>query len=163
MAGPSSLEVVLVQIAHKSKVLLSSFQVLLVDDCRFQRVLTEILLGRLGITPTIASGGDEAICLDGHRDFDLILMDIQMPGMDGFETTRRIREAQARRERPRRVPVIAYTACQMPLDAELMRRSGMNDAIQKPCSATTMRDCLLHWCPDTVSSSIRRVKSDAHA
>lgn len=142
---------------------MSSLQVLLVDDCPFQRVLTAMLLGRLGITPITASDGDEAIRLEGSQDFDLILMDIQMPGMDGFEATRRIREAEIRRERPRPVPVIAYTACYLPLDAASMKQSGMNDAMQKPCDATAMRDCLVRWCADKVAPSTRRARNVAHA
>jgi CheY-like chemotaxis protein len=149
--------------AQKSTLPFSSLLVLVVDDCPFQRELTGMMLERWGITPIVASDGQEAIHLDGCQDFDIILMDIQMPEMDGFEATRLIREAQSRRKRSRPVPVIAYTACRLPLDAELVRQSGISDALRKPCDATTMRDCLSKWCADKIAPSIRRVRNVAHA
>jgi CheY-like chemotaxis protein len=151
------------QTIQKSQPPCSSLLVLLVDDCPFQRVLTADLLARWGIEPTTAADGEEAIQLDGYQDFDLILMDIQMPGINGFETTRRIREAQSRRQSAPLVPVVAYTASPLPLDPELMKRSGIDDVVQKPCDASTMSDCLARWCAGKFSPLKPRPKSVAHA
>jgi CheY-like chemotaxis protein len=126
-------------------------------------VLTAILLSRWGIVPLTASGGLEAIRLEESHGFDIVLMDIQMPDLDGFETTRRIREAQRLRPCPVTVPVVAYTACMLPLDAELMRLCGIDDALRKPCDPPQMSRCLQRWCAGKFSPTTRRSKNLVHA
>ncbi len=103
--------------------------------------------------PLIATGGCEAISLEQTQDFDIILMDIEMPDLDGFQTTRRIREAQRLRLRPVHPPVVAYTSSKMPIAARLMQFVGIDDVIAKPCDAKTMSRCLQRWCSDKFSSS----------
>jgi CheY-like chemotaxis protein len=127
---------------------LSPLSVLLVDDCAFQRILTTSLLAQWGIVPLVATGGCEAISLEQTQDFDIILMDIEMPDLDGFETTRLIREAQRLRPHPVHPPVVAYTSSKMPIAAKLMEFVGIDDVIAKPCDAGTMSRCLQRWCSD---------------
>jgi len=132
---------------------ISPLSLLLVDDCAVQRVLTTTLLAQWGIVPLVATGGCEAISLEQTQDFDIILMDIEMPDLDGFETTRRIREAQRLRLRPVYPPVVAYTASTMPIAAKLLQFVGIDDVIAKPCDAGTMSRCLQRWCSDKFSPS----------
>jgi CheY-like chemotaxis protein len=137
-----------VPILSKPDSSMSQLSLLLVDDCPFQRVLTTILLARWGIVPLVATGGHEAIRLEQRRAFDIILMDIQMPDLDGFETTRRIREAQRLRRLAVHPPVVAYTASTLPLDPALVQHAGIDDVIAKPCDPGTMGRCLTRWCAD---------------
>ena len=131
----------------------SPLSVLLVDDCPVQRVLTTTLLAQWGIVPVVATGGCEAISLEQSQEFDIILMDIEMPDLDGFETTRRIRAGQRLRLRPVRPPVVAYTSSKMPIAAKLMQFVGIDDVIAKPCDPGTMCRCLQRWCADKFSPS----------
>jgi CheY-like chemotaxis protein len=140
---------------------LSPLSLLLVDDCAVQRVLTTTLLAQWGIVPRVATGGREAISLEQTQEFDIILMDIEMPDLDGFETTRRIREAQRLRPRPVHPPVVAYTASTMPIAAKLLRFVGIDDVIAKPCDAGTMSRCLQRWCSDKFSPSGRPLRASA--
>ena len=76
-----------------------SLRVLLVDDCPMQQLLACALLSRWGVMPQIACDGFEAVLLVGEQDFDIVLMDVEMPVMDGLKATARIRQNE-RRTRP---------------------------------------------------------------
>ena len=80
-------------------------RVLLVDDCPLQRLLGLAFLSRWHITPDIAGGGREAVLLAREQDFDMILMDLDMPEVDGFAATTGIREQERSMGRRKRVPV----------------------------------------------------------
>ncbi len=117
--------------------------VLVVDDNPSNLAFADDLLRRLGITPTLAEDGVEAVALAGARTFDLILMDLQMPLLDGLAATKRIRAAEHERAAAR-VPVLAYTGCAF--DGKLLRDCGLDGVLDKPCSAQALQDCLLRWC-----------------
>jgi CheY-like chemotaxis protein len=120
--------------------------VLVVDDDPANLEFANDSLRTLGITPTLAEDGAEAVALAGARTFDLILMDLQMPVLDGLSATKRIR-ADERERAAARVPVLAYTGCA--LDGRLLRDCGLDGVLNKPCSARALQDCLLRWCaPD---------------
>lgn len=104
------------------------FKILLVEDIEANVTLATIRLGRQGHEVTVAWNGLEALKYYEKEPFDLILMDVQMPGMDGMEATRKIREL----ERDSHIPIIAMTASVMAEDLELCRRSGMDDVVGKP-------------------------------
>ncbi len=110
----------------------SSARVLIVEDNSSNRKLITILLKRWGITPTVAENGGEAVQLVQGVDYDIILMDVQMPGMDGFEATRRIRQWEAGRNPPRRCQIVALTALVMPDDRDRCLQAGMDDYLSKP-------------------------------
>lgn len=103
--------------------------VLIVDDVAVNRRIAQAKVEKLGHSVTLADGGIEAVKLYARGDFDLVLMDIQMPEMDGFEATAKIREIQASR---RRVPVVAMTAMAMKGDREKCLGGGLDDYITKP-------------------------------
>ncbi len=100
------------------------------DNAVNQRVVVQ-LLGNLGHQVTVVSDGLEAVQAVRRERFDLVLMDVQMPTMDGFEATRLIRAEEANRQTPR-LPIIAMTAHAMKGDRERCLAAGMDDYISKP-------------------------------
>ena len=121
----------------------AGLSVLVVDDDPANLECADDLLRGLGITPTLAEDGAKAVALAGARSFDLILMDLQMPLLDGLAATQRIRAAEHERSAAR-VPVLAYTGCA--LDGKLLRDCGLDGVLDKPCTARELEDCLLRWC-----------------
>jgi len=106
------------------------------------------LLAHWHITPVLASDGIEAVTLAGEQDFDIILMDLDMPVLDGFRATQTIRRQERMVARCRRVPVVAYTANPAVLSEACWSRSGMDAVLAKPSVAAEMEECLRRWCPD---------------
>ena len=105
--------------------------VLLVDDNPINRKLAVRLLEGLGHRVQQASNGAEAVEAVERGDFDVVLMDVQMPVMDGFEATRRIREREARETLPR-LPILAMTAHAMAEDRQRCLDAGMDAHLTKP-------------------------------
>jgi two-component system, sensor histidine kinase and response regulator len=118
-------------------------RVLLVEDNEINRDLAIELLGDLGIRVTIAVDGREGVDRIAAEDFDLVLMDIQMPVMDGLTAARLIRS----NARFQGLPIIAMTAHAMHGDRERSLFAGMNDHLTKPISPDALRDMLLRWMP----------------
>jgi CheY-like chemotaxis protein len=111
-------------------------RILLVEDTPVNQRLGQALLGKRGYRVSLAADGLEALAAFDRERFDLILMDMQMPNMDGLEATRRIRD----REQPgrTRVPIIALTANAMQIDRERCLAAGMDDFVAKPFRADEM-------------------------
>jgi len=109
------------------------------------------LLGRWEVTPTLAANGAEAVALACGGDFDLILMDLQMPVLDGLEATKQIRIYEQQQSRVR-TPVLAYTSCV--LEQDLLRDCGVDGVLAKPCSASALRECLLRWCAARIGTPL---------
>jgi CheY-like chemotaxis protein len=101
-----------------------------VEDNLVNQKVTATMLEKAGHTCVLASGGPIALELLKTRQFDMILMDVQMPGMDGFETTAAIRDLQ--RPTGVRTPIVAMTAHAMTGDRERCLEAGMDDYISKP-------------------------------
>lgn len=116
-------------------------RVLLVEDNEINREVATHLLQQAGITPDTAENGAIALELLAVQDYDLVLMDMQMPVMDGFEATRHIRA------NPRLVslPVVAMTANALPEDRNRCLAAGMDDHIAKPISPATFFTTLHRW------------------
>jgi len=106
-------------------------RVLLAEDDAVSAVAGVALLGRQGALVTHVGGGQEVLDALRRQSFDLVVMDVQMNGLDGIETTRLIREGEAG-EAARNVPVIALTAHAMSGDRERMLAAGMNGYVAKP-------------------------------
>ncbi|MBC8145771.1 MAG: response regulator, partial [bacterium] len=104
--------------------------VLLVDDGLVNQAVAANLLRRRGHRVTIANNGKEAVDLVAHEEFDIVLMDVQMPVMDGFEATARIREHEA--ETGDHLPIVAMTAHAMRGDRERCLGAGMDGYLTKP-------------------------------
>lgn len=120
-------------------------RVLVVDDCALQRLLTTVLLSRFGILPRLANDGLEAVLLAGESQFDLILMDIDMPVLDGVTATARIR-ANERRSGLAAVPIVAYTGGRIEVNASAWAHAGISASLAKPCGTDDMVRCLTDWC-----------------
>ncbi|RNF51504.1 response regulator [Marinomonas hwangdonensis] len=120
---------------------LAGANILLVEDNEINRELAEELLSRSGIQFTSATNGQEAIDLLGSERFDCILMDCQMPIMDGYTATQKIRTMQEYKD----IPIIAMTANVMADDIQYAKASGMNDHIAKPIHFETMFNTLRTW------------------
>ncbi len=123
-----------------------TLHVLLVEDDPTSRMLVGGILRRDGHTVEEACEGEPAVVAARERDFDLVLMDVQMPGMDGLTATRAIRamtdDPDPRVRQRSRVPIIAVTAHAMRGDAERCLEAGMNRYLTKPIQADRLRACL---------------------
>ncbi|MBT9597584.1 MAG: response regulator [Vitreoscilla sp.] len=120
---------------------LSGARILLVEDNEINREVALELLTEQGITVVTAADGREALQVLERESFDAVLMDCQMPVMDGFEATRALRERPALRE----LPVIAMTANAMVGDRERTLAAGMTDHIAKPINIDEMFATLTKW------------------
>ncbi|MEN8177993.1 MAG: transporter substrate-binding domain-containing protein [Pseudomonadota bacterium] len=118
-----------------------SGKVLLVEDNEINQAVARELLENFGLQVVIASEGREAIQKLRAGDFDLVLMDIQMPGMDGYETTREIRHDK----RFLSIPILAITAHVMASDLERCLAAGMNDYLAKPIEPERLLEILRSW------------------
>jgi two-component system sensor histidine kinase/response regulator len=126
---------------------LAGARVLLVEDNDINREFAVELLRSEGILVDEAGDGREALERVQQQDYDAVLMDIQMPVMDGLEAARRIRSLGAGPggERFARLPIIAMTALAMAQDAERSRAAGMNDHVTKPVAPERLMAALARW------------------
>jgi CheY-like chemotaxis protein len=107
-------------------------RVLVAEDNRVNQVLITRMLQKLNHVPVVCSNGLEALAAFGAQPFDLVLMDVQMPEMDGLSATGAIRQYEADHGAVRRVPIIALTASAMQGDREECLAAGMDDYLTKP-------------------------------
>ncbi|MCP4786692.1 MAG: response regulator [Fuerstiella sp.] len=109
---------------------LPPLKILLAEDGEANQIVAVELLTKWGHTVAVAQNGEEAITLWKSGLFDVVLMDVQMPVLDGFAATRRIRELES--ESGQRIPIIAMTARAMKGDRERCLAAGMDDYVSKP-------------------------------
>jgi signal transduction histidine kinase/CheY-like chemotaxis protein/ligand-binding sensor domain-containing protein len=119
-------------------------KVLVVEDNVVNQKLAQMLLENMGYQVSISSNGREAIEALEASTFDLVLMDVQMPVMDGLEATRRIRHDSSKVRNPQ-VPIVAMTAFAMKYDREKCFEAGMDDYLAKPVQPDTLRQTLARW------------------
>jgi signal transduction histidine kinase/CheY-like chemotaxis protein len=112
----------------------STIHVLLVEDSRANLQITKALLEAIGCNVTTVSSGPEALTAFQSAKFDLILMDCQMPGMDGYETTRKIRDLEV----GPRTPIVALTADALDGSRVLSLAAGMDDRLTKPFTLSAL-------------------------
>jgi CheY-like chemotaxis protein len=121
-------------------------RVLLVDDDPVCREVGCALLSLWGIEPVLACNGSEAFELVREREFDIVLMDVAMPVMDGLAATDKIRRFEQENPSKAHVPIVAYTSRAMPLSASECLRVGLSEVLKKPSDADSMSKCLSQWC-----------------
>ncbi|KAB2921599.1 MAG: response regulator [Bacteroidetes bacterium] len=128
--------------AVQTEAALPHASVLLVEDNAVNQEVTSAMLRHLGCVPDIAVNGEEALRMASVRRYDLVLMDCQMPVMDGFEATRRLRISGGVNAA---VPVVALTANAFADDVARCTLAGMNDHCPKPLRIETLRSMLERW------------------
>ena len=116
--------------SERREIVIPPLRVLLAEDSVVNQKLALALLKKWGHSGTVANNGKEAVELATRETFDVVLMDVQMPEMDGLEATRQIRRSEAGTDR--HLPIIAMTAHAMKGDRELCIESGMDDYVSKP-------------------------------
>ncbi|MEA3245238.1 MAG: ATP-binding protein [Gemmatimonadota bacterium] len=116
--------------------------ILVVDDVELNLVVAKAMLASLGVEVRTASGGEAALDLLSHDRVDLVLMDCHMPGLDGYEVTRRVRASPGPN---RETPIIALSASAFAADKDRAMASGMNDFATKPIELAALRALLDRW------------------
>ncbi len=115
--------------------------ILVVDDNQINRLVAQRMLERTGNTVHLATSGSEALELLQANNYSLVLMDVQMPGMDGLQATALIRQSPDLRS-PNNIYIVAMTAHAMKGDKERFLQAGMNDYLAKPLSMENLQDSL---------------------
>ncbi|MBT5231720.1 MAG: response regulator [Methylococcales bacterium] len=123
-------------------------KVLLVEDDVFNQKVALTMLKQLGFRADIAENGLEAVKSVQQQVYDLVLMDCQMPEMDGFEASKTIRRLDG--ERYQSMPIVAMTAHALPGDRERCKAAGMDDYLSKPVVLESLLETLQKWLPDNV-------------
>ena len=121
-------------------------RILVAEDNAFNQIVTTAMLENVGAVVRVASDGLEALALLRGEPFDCVLMDVQMPVMDGLEATRRIRAEPALA----RTRVIAMTANAWDEDRDQCLAAGMDDFVTKPVDPQLLYRTLMRWCPAPV-------------
>lgn len=136
----------------QNEALRDGIEALLVEDNDVNALIATELLNRLGLNVTHASDGKAALDFYRARQFDVILMDCQMPTMDGYEVTRQIRLMESAGPR-HRTPIIALTAHALAGDKTLCLSHGMDDYLSKPVSREAIANVLTRWVPAVESKT----------
>lgn len=127
-----------------------SYRLLLAEDNIVNQKVAIGILKKMGLMVDAVASGTEAVHALETLPYDLVFMDVQMPGMDGFEATRLIRSGTTK-VKDSAVPVIAMTAHAMQGDREICLSNGMNDYIPKPINPKALREILEKWLPEKPS------------
>jgi len=130
-------------------------RLLLVEDNPVNLLVAQKLLSVLGFECETAANGDIALKRMQAEHFDLVLMDCQMPVLDGYAATRRWRELEAQRADGARLPIVAMTANAMAGDRQRCLDAGMDDYLAKPVSREQLESCLHRWLPDRMNFVLR--------
>lgn len=128
--------------------ILSTFKgkkILIAEDYFINQEVTQAILELMEFTVDIAENGREALKMYEANTYDAILMDVQMPEMDGFQTTVEIRKKE---KNGKRIPIIALTANAMSGDREKCLNAGMDDYLSKPIEASKLEEILKKYIPN---------------
>lgn len=129
--------------------------ILVVDDNAINLLVTSVYLRKMGLGVTLVRHSQEAIEKTKRIRFDVILMDLHMPNIDGFEATSRIRDYEAKTfPNNGEVPIIALSASAMPVDMQRAFAAGMNDHVEKPIDPFHLAGVLVKWIPVNVTKGV---------
>ncbi len=127
---------------------LGAARVLVVEDNEINQVMMQAMLDFLGVSASIVGDGAAAVAIMQREAFDIVLMDCQMPVLDGFEATVQIRVMEAGK---RRTPIIALTAGALAGDRQRCLDAGMDDYLTKPIPLEALGAALARWAPELAS------------
>ncbi|MFK7993125.1 MAG: response regulator [Granulosicoccus sp.] len=127
--------------------------VLLAEDNPVNQDMMLEMMRLQGLTTELACNGEEVLTALEKNDFDLVLMDCQMPILDGFAATRKIRDIEDSLGKNRHIPIIALTANAMQGDRERCLAAGMDDYLSKPVSSLQLRNVMTKWLKESGNSS----------
>jgi CheY-like chemotaxis protein len=127
----------------------------MVEDNPVNQRVAQMQLAKLGYAADIVAGGEEALQSLSEHTYDLIFMDCQMPGMDGFEATAEVRKREGGEHR---VPIVAMTANALEGDRKKCLAAGMDDYLSKPVDLKKLTDILLRWDVTLDASVIRSLR-----
>ncbi|MGI9212744.1 MAG: ATP-binding protein, partial [Methylococcaceae bacterium] len=131
---------ILARLPQKTALIVGA-EVLLVEDNKVNQLVAKMLLQKMGLRVSLAENGVEAIDWVQQKHFDIVLMDVQMPVMDGLTATQRIRELPNGKE----MPILAMTAGAMEQEKQACLEAGMNDHVSKPINVDVLLETLLKW------------------
>lgn len=137
-------------------------EILLVEDNTVNQKIATIMLEKYGCRVTPACDGAEAVKAIKQKVFDLVFMDCQMPVMDGFKATKKIREFE-KSKKQENTPIIAFTANAMKGDAEKCLSVGMSDYISKPVQEGALEKVLIKWLSQGVQDEEKSIESEQKA
>ncbi|MFN9543150.1 MAG: response regulator [Alphaproteobacteria bacterium] len=132
---------------RKGGAIVRSLRVLVAEDNRINVMLATAMLGKLGHTVDTVGNGREALEALAARPYDIVLMDVHMPEMDGLEATRRIREAERSGRRKTRTPIVALTASTLEGDRQVCIDAGMDDFLAKPLDPVALTAVFERFAP----------------
>lgn len=132
--------------------------VLLAEDNPVNQDMMLEMLRQLGVTAELAINGKEALDAIRERPFEVVLMDCQMPVMDGFEATAAIRQDEQNSGGANHLPIVALTANAMESDREMCLSSGMDEYLSKPVTYKQLREMLARWLTESIPEE-RSIKS----
>ncbi len=136
-------------------------RILVVDDNAVNQRVASVMLQRYGCMVDVAANGIEACSMVNMLPYDLVLMDCQMPEMDGYEASRAIRQREADQGASRRLPIIALTANAMEGNAEKCLAAGMDDYLSKPIRPEALYEKLAQRLPRAVSDTPTTLPANA--
>lgn len=164
-AGPGSTDEMFAKIEGEGAIELSAaepiisengkrkIRILVAEDNSINQKVAQAMLRKMGLRADVVANGQEAINALQTIPYDLVLMDCQMPEMDGFDATRCIRQQGSKALNPR-IPIIAMTAATMQGDREKCIQVGMNDFIAKPVQKKGLAEMLARWLAITTNSNL---------
>jgi len=133
------------QSVTEKKPLQLNAKILLVEDNQINQMVAMKMLQKIGLKAVLANNGVEALAILSEQSFDLVLMDCQMPEMDGFDATTKIRKLDIKTRHEKPLPVVAMTANVMSGDRERCLEVGMDDYIGKPVQREKLESVLRKW------------------
>jgi len=130
------------------------FRILVAEDNSISTKVIRGMLNKLNVKPDTASNGEEALKAIMSQPYDLVLMDCEMPVLDGFTATERLREWEASQQRPR-TPVVALTAHILSEHKERAREAGMDGHMAKPVELSQLRELIDYWIAQKAATTAR--------